>query len=68
FGKLLNAEDREKVEKILKMARGVVSADSKQKINDAIFELQTVSRILTEVMLYNPMHSSQDTPSDQSES
>jgi molecular chaperone DnaK len=54
FGKLLSNEDQQKVDAILKMARGAVSSESKQKINDTIFELQTVSRILTEVMLYNP--------------
>lgn len=65
FGRLLSNEDRDKVEKILKMARGVVSADSKQKINDAIFELQGVSRVLTEVMLYNPMKMNPDAPPEE---
>jgi molecular chaperone DnaK len=54
FGKLLSNDDQQKVDAILKMARGAVSSESKQKINDTIFELQAVSRILTEVMLYNP--------------
>ncbi|HXG59682.1 MAG TPA: molecular chaperone DnaK [Thermoanaerobaculia bacterium] len=55
FGKLLNDQDREKVDKILNRAREAMSHEEKQKLNDAIFELQTASRILTSVMLYNPM-------------
>jgi molecular chaperone DnaK len=57
FGKLLNEGDRDRVQKIIMKARESVTADDKQKINDAIFELQNASRILTSVMLYNPMKS-----------
>ena len=35
-----------------------MGAEDKQKINDAIFELQAASRILTSVMLYNPLKAS----------
>jgi molecular chaperone DnaK len=62
FGKLLSKEDQQKVESILKMARGAASSESKQKLNDTLFELQTVSRILTEVMLYNPMKTNPEGP------
>jgi molecular chaperone DnaK len=55
FGKLLNEGDRERVQKIITKAKEVVAAEDKQPINDAIFELQAASRILTSVMLYNPM-------------
>ncbi|MBW3564428.1 MAG: molecular chaperone DnaK [Acidobacteria bacterium] len=54
FGKLLSKEDREKVEKVIAAARTRVASESRQKMNDAMFELQSASRILTEVMLYNP--------------
>ncbi len=55
FGKLLNDADRDRVQKIIVKARESVAAEDKQKINDAIFELQNASRILTSVMLYNPL-------------
>ena len=55
FGKLLNDQDRDRVQKIIVKARECVAAEDKQKINDAIFDLQNASRILTSVMLYNPL-------------
>ena len=55
FGKLLNEADRERVQKILTRAKEMSSSEEKQQLNDAIFELQNASRILTSVMLYNPL-------------
>jgi len=55
FGKLLKDEERDQVSKMLARAKEVVSSDEKTKLNDAIFDLQSASRILTGVMLYNPM-------------
>ena len=55
FGKLLNDEDRDKVSLVIGRANEVVASEEKQKLNDAIFDLQGASRILTSVMLYNPM-------------
>ena len=55
FGKLLNDDDREKVQKVITRAKEAAASEEKQKLNDAIFELQSASRILTSVMLYNPM-------------
>jgi molecular chaperone DnaK len=55
FGKLLNEQDRERVQKILNRAKDAANSEEKQQINDAIYELQGASRILTSVMLYNPM-------------
>ena len=54
FGKLLTDADRDKVQKIINKAKEAVAGEEKQKLNDAIFELQGASRILTSVMLYNP--------------
>jgi molecular chaperone DnaK len=62
FGKLLSDGDRERVQKSIVRARESVASESKQSLNDAIFELQSASRILTSVMLYNPMKSM--SPSD----
>ncbi|MGZ5494386.1 MAG: molecular chaperone DnaK [Thermoanaerobaculia bacterium] len=55
FGKLLKEDERESVTKILARAKEVASSDEKARLNEAIFELQGASRILTSVMLYNPM-------------
>src|SRR3954447_8190815 len=54
FGKMLNEEDRDKVQKCISKAKESAAAEEKQRLNDAIFELQAASRILTSVMLYNP--------------
>ncbi|HEY5611699.1 MAG TPA: molecular chaperone DnaK [Thermoanaerobaculia bacterium] len=68
FGKMLTDGDRERVQKIIGTAKNALAADAKQAISDAIFELQSASRILTGVMLYNPMKSTmssgstEDTP------
>ena len=55
FGKLLTEADRSKVEKILTGAKENANSDDKQVLNDTIADLQNASRILTGVMLYNPM-------------
>jgi chaperone protein DnaK len=55
FGKMLNEEDRDKVQKCISKAKESVASEEKQRLNDTIFDLQTASRILTSVMLYNPM-------------
>jgi molecular chaperone DnaK len=54
FGKLLNDDERDKVGKVIARAKEVVASEEKQKVNDAIFDLQGAARILTSVMLYNP--------------
>jgi hypothetical protein len=54
FGKLLNDEDRGKVQKIISKAKEAVAAESKSSLNEAMFDLQGASRLLTNVMLYNP--------------
>jgi molecular chaperone DnaK len=55
FGKLLSAEDQQKVKESLVKAKESVNADNKQQLSDSIYDLQTAARILTSVMLYNPM-------------
>ena len=64
FGKLLSDDDRDKVGKVIAKAKDVAASEEKQKLNDAIYELQQASRILTSVMLYNPakISSQPDTP------
>ena len=63
FGKLLNEEQQTSVQKVLTRAKDAAASEEKQKLNDALFDLQNASRILTSVMLYNPMKASvSDTP------
>ena len=64
FGKLLTEEDRGKVEKVINRAKEAAVGEEKSKLNEAIVDLQSASRILTSVMLYNPMKMSvpTDTP------
>jgi molecular chaperone DnaK len=64
FGKLLSDGDRGKVQTIIGHAKEMVVSDDKQRLTDATYELQDAARLLTTVMLYNPMKSmlSTDTP------
>ena len=64
FGKLLNDEDRAKVQKIISKAKEMVASESKSSLNEAMMDLQNASRTLTNVMLYNPtkMGVPSDTP------
>ena len=55
FGKLLTEDDRGKVEKVINRAKEAAVGEEKSKLNEAIVDLQSASRILTSVMLYNPM-------------
>ncbi len=55
FGKLLQEDEREKVSAMITRSKELVTSEDRQKLNDAIFDLQGASRILTSVMLYNPM-------------
>jgi molecular chaperone DnaK len=54
FGKLLSDDDRNRVQKSINKAKENVASEDKQALNDAIYELQSASRILTTVMLYDP--------------
>jgi molecular chaperone DnaK len=54
FGSLLKEEERNRVKDVLDYAKEALTIDHKQKVNDAIFELGSVQKVLTSVMLYNP--------------
>jgi molecular chaperone DnaK len=64
FGKLLKDDERESVAKILARAKEVVASEEKSRLNEAMTELQVASRILTGVMLYNPMSSKAGAPGE----
>jgi len=55
FGNLLSDDDRNRVKRSIEQAKNLTTSESKQQISDAIFDLQAASRILTSVMLYNPL-------------
>jgi molecular chaperone DnaK len=65
FGKLLTDVEQKNVQDIITKARESVAAEEKSKLQDAIANLQNASRMLTGVMLYNPMKTMapSDTPS-----
>ena len=52
-------EEKERVKRVLETAKESLSHDSKQRVNDSIFELGSISKVLTSVMLYNPAKISQ---------
>ena len=52
FGKLLNADERDRVARTLQHAREVLTAEERGEIDNALLDMQGVSRILTAAMLY----------------
>ncbi|MEP6801860.1 MAG: molecular chaperone DnaK [Acidobacteriota bacterium] len=51
FGAALAADERERIEETLKRSREISSGDSRDALNEAIFDMQGVSKVLTRVML-----------------
>ncbi len=51
FGEALSPDERERIEETLKRSREIASGDSREALNEAIFDMQGVSKVLTRVML-----------------
>ncbi|MDQ6893153.1 MAG: molecular chaperone DnaK [Acidobacteriota bacterium] len=51
FGSALAADERERIEETLKRSRDIAASDSRDALNEAIFDMQGVSKVLTRVML-----------------
>ncbi len=51
FGEALAADERERIEETLKRSREIAAGDSREALNEAIFDMQGVSKVLTRVML-----------------
>ena len=51
FGAALAADERERIEETLKRSRDIARGDSRDALNEAIFDMQGVSKVLTRVML-----------------
>jgi molecular chaperone DnaK len=51
FGTALAADEKERIEETLKRSREIAQGDSRDALNEAIFDMQGVSKVLTRVML-----------------
>jgi molecular chaperone DnaK len=52
FGSALSPDERERIEETLKRSREIaVASDSRDSMNEALFDMQGVSKVLTRVML-----------------
>jgi molecular chaperone DnaK len=51
FGGALAPDERERIEETLKRSREIAGGDSREALNEAIFDMQGVSKVLTRVML-----------------
>jgi molecular chaperone DnaK len=51
FGAALAADERERIEETLKRSREIAASESRDALNEAIFDMQGVSKVLTRVML-----------------
>ena len=51
FGGALAADERERIEETLKRSRDIAQGESRDALNEAIFDMQGVSKVLTRVML-----------------
>ena len=58
FGKLLNEDDRDKVQHSISRGKEAIASGDRQALSDAMYDLQNAGRLLTSVMLYNPMRQS----------
>jgi len=51
FGSSLADDERQRIEETLKRSREIASGESREAFNEAIFDMQGVSKVLTRVML-----------------
>ncbi len=51
FGSALAPDERERIEDTLKRSREIAAGDSREALNEAIFDMQGVSKVLTRAML-----------------
>ena len=51
FGASLAEDERQRIEETLKRSREIAGGDSREAFNEAIFDMQGVSKVLTRVML-----------------
>jgi molecular chaperone DnaK len=51
FGDALAPDERERIEETLKRSKEIAAGESREALNEAIFDMQGVSKVLTRVML-----------------
>jgi molecular chaperone DnaK len=51
FAEVLSPDERERIEQTLKRSREVASSESRDELNEALFDMQGVAKVLTRVML-----------------
>jgi molecular chaperone DnaK len=51
FGSALAPDERERIEETLKRSKEIAASDSRDALNEAIFDMQGVSKVLTRTML-----------------
>jgi molecular chaperone DnaK len=51
FGSALGEDERQRIEETLKRSREIATGESRDAFNEAIFDMQGVSKVLTRVML-----------------
>jgi molecular chaperone DnaK len=51
FAQVLSADERERIEETLRRAREIAESESRDELNEALFDMQGVSKVLTRVML-----------------
>jgi len=51
FAQVLSPDERERIEETLRRAREVAESESRDELNEALFDMQGVSKVLTRVML-----------------
>jgi molecular chaperone DnaK len=57
FGKLLPEAERQTVQDAIAQGKEAISSGDRQALSDAMYSLQNAAKLLTSVMLYNPLKS-----------
>jgi molecular chaperone DnaK len=51
FAQALSSDERERIEETLRRSRDIAASESRDELNEALFDMQGVSKVLTRVML-----------------
>jgi molecular chaperone DnaK len=62
FAEVLEDDERERIEETLLRSREIASSDSRDELNEALFDMQGVSKVLARVMLQRARRSSGSVP------
>jgi molecular chaperone DnaK len=62
FAEVLEDDERERIEETLLRSREIASSDSRDELNEALFDMQGVSKVLSRVMLQRARRSTGSVP------